>query len=355
MHMHCHYAGQSHLEICACTSVTSCHIKSSGAYVQGRQASIWGLLNHLRVTHPAAAVVPMQIKAQVADRMNTQACNPLKPDRCTATLVYDNPAASAPTTTEHVVSIGPQGNIRCSVPGLESAGEHAQNCGTSVQVQSPNQARSRISSKPIKQSCPYHLRDTLTVSLVSKPDLLAAPSRAVSPQRSQRAPLSHQGQAAAHADTSTPYVRMVAVGPGYSRPEATASVCNTQQGHTQPRTQQQQQESHAAPERCPEPAAASAAGRKAALAQLRLSRRLQQGRLANKQKVQECMATRDRKGSGQQWSSRKQAPQQAAVLNDLGKHMCTAQLTRPCDVSDLNGSAHSMMPYTRDLLACKCQ
>lgn len=288
-------------------------------YPQGRQASIWGLLNHLRVTHPAAKVVPLHLKAQMAHGMGIQASHPLKPDRCAAMVSEDHAAAeSAPV--QHVVSIGPHGHIRCSVPGYASPRQHtasSRDCNHSAQQLHPAQASFK-KGKPTKQSCEYHQRETLTVSLVNQPCVLAAPSRAVSPQRSQRVHAPCKEPASVDATSSTPYVRMVAIGPGYSRPEATAPVECHQQSSSQQR-QQQHQQSHAAPERCPEPVAASPAGRKAALAQLRMARRRQQGGVVAKQKVQECMAARDRPGGGQQWSSRRKASQQPASLIDLGE------------------------------------
>ena len=333
----------------------------------------------------------MQMKAEVADRTNAQTAHPLKPDRCTATAVSQEqtcpeaphaqhgvtfePRKSAqaqhtlaferqePVQAQHIVSLGPRGSIRCSVPGLA----HARHPSAAVQdgVKTTQQCNMRqaspVSGRHMKQACPSHQRDNITVSLVNEPHLLTPPRRAVSPQRSQRGCAAQQCNTSPDAASSKPYVRMVAIGPGYSKPVATASAqcdrqCSSQSQRQQHQSdvragccskptaasaqqerqygcqlkeqqwqqQQQQQQGCASPARCPNPAAASVAGRKAALAQLRMTRGRQQSSIGSKQQVQQCMSARDRQGSGQQWSSRRKTAEQPTTLNDLGER-CVAQ------------------------------
>lgn len=269
---------------------------------QGRQASIWGLLNHLRVTHPAAQVAASHMVAHAADGTHHAYAQALQPDRCAARVVHGNasPAEADPSYAHHVVSIGPQGSIRCSVPASASL------------RQEPLQKGGKGS-----QPCPYHQRETITVSLVNEADLLTPPSRAVSPQRSQRRHAAQAGTTPSAGDSSRPYVRMVAVGPGYSHATpATAAHSSRQSGQ-----EAQQQQEPAGTTCCPEPAAASAAGRKLALAQLRLSRRRQMPGTVTRQMVEDHMPARSRQGPSKQWSSRRkpQNDSEALSLNDLGE------------------------------------
>lgn len=298
--------------------------------------------------------------AQTADRTTAQPVHLLKPDRCTVDI-----AGPQSQDAQHVVSIGPHGTIRCSVPGLASPrptataqhGGHQHDLHQSSRRVSPLRSKQQQGAKHL---CPYHQRDTITVSLVNQPDLLTPPSRAVSPHRSQRGHTAQAATSAADAANTKGYVRMVAVGPGYCSPQATASAQCDRLYSSQPREQQQvhigprccpdasapaqcgkpcirqpkghqcQQQCPAEPERCPEPAAASPAGRKAALAQLRMTRRRQQSGVVSKQKVQECMAARQRQGPGQQWSSSRKAAEHSGPLNDLGKQGTALHSTVAC-------------------------
>ena len=311
--------------------------------------------------------------AQTADRTTAQPVHLLKPDRCTV-----DPAGLQSQDAQHVVSIGPQGTIRCSVPGLASPRPTAtaQHSGHHLDLHPSIRRVSPLRSKQqqgAKHLCPHHQRDTITVSLVNQPDLLTPPSRAVSPQRSQRGQTAQGATSVADTTNTKGYVRMVAIGPGYCNPRATASAQCDKLSSSQPREQQQghigpnrygnasapahcgkpcisqhkghqyQQQGNVGPERCPEPAAASPAGRKAALAQLRMARRRQQGGVVSKQKVQECMAARQRQGPGQQWSSSRKAAEHSGPLNDLGEQGTVLHFTVACrdDISEHCTVQHS--------------
>ncbi|KAL0031718.1 hypothetical protein WJX79_003002 [Trebouxia sp. C0005] len=67
--------------------------------------------------------------------------------------------------------------------------------------------------------CPYHDRETITVSLVQESGLYTPPERSVSPQRSQRghSPAKQRGDSACSGGSSDSYIRVVAVGPAVAK------------------------------------------------------------------------------------------------------------------------------------------
>ncbi len=271
--------------------------------MQGRQASIWGLLNHLRLTHPSSPLLGRQLIGQQAvDRTLTSNAGACKPDRCSgAVAAATNDAKDAhDVISAHVVSVGPHGFVRCTSPVHRSP-------------KAQQHKKRQLGSAP----CPYHDHETITVSLVQESGLYTPPERYVSPQRSQRghSPAKPRGDNACSGSGSDSYVRVVAVGPAVAKHQHRSGQCCDKQDVRQ---------QHAAtPQRCPEPAAAAAQGsRKAALTQLRIARRRQQQQLTPadvEQEVAERMCARNKQGAGAQWSSRKAQKEQQMALSDLGK------------------------------------
>ena len=270
--------------------------------MQGRQASIWGLLNHLRLTHPSSSLLGRQLIGQQAvDRTMTSSAEACKPDRCSgAVAAATNGANNAhDIISAHMVSVGPHGSIRCTSPVHRSP-------------EAQQHKKRQLGSAP----CPYHDHETITVSLVQESGLYTPPERSVSPQRSQRghSPAKQRGHSACSGGGSDSYVRVVAVGPAVAKHQHRSGQCCDKQVARQ---------QHAAtPRRCPEPAAAAAAqgSRKAALTQLKIARRRQQQQLTPadvEQEVADRMYARNKRGAGAHWSSRK--AQQQMALSDLGK------------------------------------
>ncbi len=277
-----------------------------GCNMQGRQASIWGLLNHLRLTHPSSSLLGRQlIDQQAVDRTMTSSAEACKPDRCSgAVAAATNGANNAhDIISAHMVSVGPHGSIRCTSPVHRS-------------LEAQQHKKRQLSSAP----CPYHDHETITISLVQESGLYTPPERSVSPQRSQRghSPAKQRGDSACSGGGHDSYVRIVAVGP---------AVVKHQHRSGQGCDKQDARQLHAAtPQRCPEPAAAAAAAaqgsRKAALTQLRIARRRQQQQLTPadvEQAVAERMCARNKQGAGAHWSSRKVQKEQQMALSDLGK------------------------------------
>ena len=104
--------------------LTTCHISVCEDFqaaaagkcgMQGRQASIWGLLNHLRLTHPQATVVGQPLDQQPVDRTVTSHEEACKPDRCSGAVVAATGGAPA-DSMQDVLSVGPHGSIRCISP-----------------------------------------------------------------------------------------------------------------------------------------------------------------------------------------------------------------------------------------------
>lgn len=267
--------------------------------MQGRQASIWGLLNHLRLTHPSSPLLGRQLIGQAVDRTLTSNAGACKPDRCSgAVAAATNDAHDV--ISAHMVSVGPHGFVRCTSPVHRSP-------------KAQQHKKRQLGSAP----CPYHDHETITVSLVQESGLYTPPERYVSPQRSQRghSPAKPRGDNACSGSGSDSYVRVVAVGPAVAKHQHRSGQCCDKQ--------YVRQQHAATPQRCPEPAAAAAQGsRKAALTQLRIARRRQQQQLTPadvEQEVAERMCARNRQGAGAQWSSRKAQKEQQMALSDLGK------------------------------------
>ena len=268
--------------------------------MQGRQASIWGLLNHLRLTHPSSPLLGRQlIGEQAVDRTLTSNAEACKPDRCSGAVAAATNGAHD-VISAHLVSLGPHGSIRCTSPVHRSP-----------EVQ--QHKKRQLGSAP----CPYHDHETITVSLVQESGLYTPPERSVSPQRLQRghSPAKQRGDNACSGGGIDSYVRVVAVGPAVAKHRHKSGQCCDKQDARQ---------QHAAtPQRCPEPTAAAAQGsRKAALTQLRIARRRQQQPLTPadvEQEVGEMMSGRNKQGAGAHWSSRKAQKEQHMALSDLGK------------------------------------
>ena len=290
-----------------------CHALERCGDVQGRQASIWGMLNHLRLTHPSAGVIASQpLGEQPVDRTLTSHEETCKPDRCSSAIA----AATSPAVTgdclshtQHMVSIGPHGSIRCTSPLLPSP---RQQWPQQQQQQQPPKKRHAGQS-----ACPYHDHETMTISLVGQANVYGSPARAVSPQRSHKNPSHRHGRESSdHSCANDAYVRLVSVRP---------TVGRQQQDKVQPddKSEPTKQQRQAAPVRCPEPAAAAASSssRKAALAQLRMARRQQRQLLPAdvEQRVSEKMGGRKKPaGCGANWSSRKLQDRQHRSLSDSG-------------------------------------
>ena len=280
--------------------------------VQGRQASIWGMLNHLRLTHPSAGVIASQPPGeQPVDRTLNSHEQSCKPDRCSGAVA----AATSPAVTgdcyghaQNMVSVGPHGSIRC----------------TSPMQRSPRQQQQQPQQQPPKKkhagqlACPYHDHETMTISLVGQANMYGSPARAVSPQRSHKNALpSRSRESADHQSCGNDaYVRLVSVRPAVGRQQQDKG----QPGDKSEATQQQRQ---ATPVRCPEPAAAaSSSNRRAALAQLRMARRRQQqlSPADVELHVSEKMGARKKPaGCGANWSSRKLRDRQQRFLSDSGE------------------------------------
>lgn len=268
--------------------------------MQGRQASIWGLLNHLRLTHPSSPLLSRQLIGQQAvDRTLTSSAEACKPDRCSGAVAAATNVAHD-VISAHMVSLGPHGSVRCTSPVHRSP-------------EAKQHKKRQLGSAP----CPYHDRETITVSLVQESGLYTPPERSVSPQRSQRghSPAKQRGDSACSGGSSDSYIRVVAVGPAVAKHQHRSGQCCDKQDARQ---------QHAAtPQRSPEPAAAAAQGsRKAALTQLRTARRRQQQQLTPadvEQEVGERMCGRNKQGAGAHWSSRKAQKEQQMALSDQGK------------------------------------
>ena len=272
--------------------------------VQGRQASIWGMLNHMRLTHPSAGVVASQpVGEQVVDRTLSSHEESCKPDRCSGAIA----AATATAVTgcsvglaQETVSVGPHGSIRCTSPLQRSPGRQQQ-------LQQPKKRHAG------RSGCADHDCETMTISLVGQANVYGSPARAVSPQRPHGdvSPSPGRGNAD-HSCANDAYVRLVSVRPAVGRQQHGKEQLSDRSGATQ-----QQQ---AAPVRCPEPAAASSGNRKAALAQLRTARRRQQLLPADvEQHIAEKMCARKKQGCGANWSSRKMQERQQPFLSDSGE------------------------------------
>ncbi|DBA67288.1 TPA: hypothetical protein ACH3X2_001593 [Trebouxia sp. C0005] len=265
--------------------------------LQGRQASIWGLLNHLRLTHPSSPLLSRQLIGQQAvDRTLTSSAEACKPDRCSGAVAAATNVAHD-VISAHMVSLGPHGSVRCTSPVHRSP-------------EAKQHKKRQLGSAP----CPYHDRETITVSLVQESGLYTPPERSVSPQRSQRghSPAKQRGDSACSGGSSDSYIRVVAVGPAVAKHQHRSGQCCDKQDARQ---------QHAAtPQRSPEPAAAAAQGsRKAALTQLRTARRRQQQQLTPadvEQEVGERMCGRNKQGAGAHWSSRKAQKEQQMALSD---------------------------------------
>lgn len=266
--------------------------------MQGRQASIWGLLNHLRLTHPSSPLLGRQLIGQQAvDRTLTSSAEACKPDRCSGAVAAATNGAHD-VISAHMVSLGPRGPIRCSSPVHRSP-------------EAQQHKKRQLGSAP----CPYHDHETITVSLVQESGLYTPPKRSVSPQRSQRSysPAKQRGDNACSSGGSDSYVRVVAVGPAVAKHQHRSGQCCDKQDVWQ---------QHAAtPQRCPEPAAAQGS-RKAALTQLRVARCRQQQQLTPadvEQEVAERMYARNKQGAGAHWSSRKAQKELHMALSDQGE------------------------------------
>ena len=295
-----------------------------GFDVQGRQASIWGLLNHMRLTHPSAGVIAsQQAEQQAVDRtlstLDQEAC---KPDRCLGAVAAATSTAIPHGSSSHaqdMVSVGPHGSIRCTSPVQRSPRLHQQQ--RQQQEQPPRKRQAGQSA------CPYHDHETMTISLVGQANVYGSPARAVSPQRTHRNASPRQGRSQETADCSSAndaYVRLVSVTPAVGRQQ--------QHGKVQfaDRSGATQQQATAAPVRCPEPAAAcSSSSRRAALAQLRMARRRQQQLLPAdvEQRISEKMCARKKQGCGAEWSSRKVQDRRQLVLSDAGDHESDTAVT----------------------------
>lgn len=269
--------------------------------MQGRQASIWGLLNHLRLTHPSAVLLGKQMMGQQAvDRTFASDAEACKPDRCSGAVAAatNDVDDGNDTVSRHMVNVGPQGSIRCTSPVQRSPRAEQHN-------------KRQSGSAP----CPYHDHETITVSLVPESGLYNPPERSVSPQRSQRgqSPVKQRDGNSCSSRGSDAYVRVVAVGPAVGKHSHGSGQCLDQQ---EPRQQRA-----AALQRCPEPAAASTASRKHALAQLRMARRKQQQLTPAdvEQQVADRMSARSKQGGGSEWSSRKAQKEQHSGLSELGE------------------------------------
>lgn len=272
--------------------------------MQGRQASIWGLLNHLRLTHPSAALVGKQLVGQQpVDRTLTGNADACKPDRCSGTVVaaISDAEHGNNVSNAYMVSVGPHGSIRCSSPVLRSP---------RVQQQKKRQAANA--------PCPYHDRETITVSLVRESGMYTPPQKSVSPQRNRRSPslAKHKDVIAHSCKDGESYVRVVAVGPAVGGHKHGP-------GRWSDKQDAQHQQHGAMPQRCPEPAAAaSQSSRRNALAQLRMARHRQQQQLVPadvQQQVNDKMSDRSKQGAGAQWSSRKANKEQHSSLSELGE------------------------------------
>lgn len=265
----------------------------------------------MRLTHPSAGIIASQlVEQQPVDRTLTtsdeEAC---KPDRCRGAV-----AAATSTGTTHasgshaqdMVSIGPHGSIRCTSPVQRSPGH---------QQQQPGKRQAGHSA------CPFHDHDSMTISLVGQANVYGSPARAVSPQRSHRNASPSQSRYREDADRSCAndaYVRLVSVTPAVGRQHGKVQFAKRSGAS-------EQQESAAAPVRCPEPAAAAAASsstRRAALAQLRMARRRQQQLLPAEveQHISEKMCSRKKQGRGADWSSRRLQDRKQLFLGDSGDH-----------------------------------
>ncbi|KAL0028514.1 hypothetical protein WJX77_011256 [Trebouxia sp. C0004] len=268
----------------------------TGLLHEGRQASIWGLLNHLRLTHPSATLLGRQLIGQQAvDRTLTGNAEACKPDRCSGAVAAATNGAHD-VISAHMVSVGPHGSIRCTSPVHRSP-------------RAQQHKKRQLSSAP----CLYHDHETITVSLVQESGLYTPPERSVSPQRWQRghSPAKQRTDSACIGGGSDSYVRVVAVGPAVAK-HRSGQRCDKQDAPQQ----------HAAtPQWCPEPAAAAAQGsRKAALTQLRIARCRQQQQLTPadvEQEVAERMCARNKQSTGAHWSSRKAQKEQQMALSDL--------------------------------------
>lgn len=260
---------------------------------------MWGLLNHLRLTHPSAAVITSQlVEEQPVDRTLTSSEEACKPDRCSgavaAAISNDHTGGGNAAHSQDMVSLGPNGSIRCTSP---------------VQRSPRPQEQQQKKRHATKSPCPYHDHETITVSLVGQANMYAAPARAISPQRSHRngSPSKRQDGVDSCADGA--YVRLVSVRPALGQ----------QHGDLQNYGRSAQQQ--AAPSRCSDPAAASDGSRKAALAQLRMARRRQQKLLPAEvqQQISAKMHARTKQGSKNHWSSRKSPEKQQEILSDAGE------------------------------------
>lgn len=286
--------------------------------MQGRQASIWGLLNHLRLTHPSAAAISSQpVGQQPVDRTLTSNEAACKLDRCSGAVAAASSNADAGGNTNYaqdMVSVGPHGTIRCTSP-VQRSPRHTQ------QRQQPMQKGAG------QTPCPYHDHQTITVSLVGQANLYSSPAGAVSPQRSHRSasPSKVKGTAD-HSCAADAYVRLVSVGSSVGTRRHDSMQCSDRSGA---------QQQHTAPVRCPEPAAASSSSRKAALAQLRMARRRQQQLYPAdvEQRVSQKMCARKKQGSEAGWSSRKTQDKQQAFLSDAGQsHLkCECKCIKTCN------------------------
>ena len=268
------------------------------------------MLNHLRLTHASAGVIASQpLGEQPVDRTLTSHEETCKPDRCSGAVAAATGLAVTGDCSHHapnMVSIGPHGSIRCTSPLQRSSTQQQQ-----LQQPSPKKRHAGQSA------CPYHDHETMTISLVGQANVYGSPARAVSPQRSQKnASPSRSRESGDHSCANDAYVRLVSVRPAVGRLQQD----KVQPGETSEPTQQQRQ---AAPVRCPEPAAAaSSSNQRAALAQLRMTRRQQRQLLPAdvEQHVKEKMGARKRPaGCGANWSSRKLQERSQQFLSDSGE------------------------------------
>ena len=280
-----------HLDMpqCVCRMLT-CVI------MQGRQASIWGLLNHLRLTHPSAAALSNQQQPQQpVDRTLASHDNMCKPDRCSGAVVATTEGQNGGNAvTAHIVNITPHGSVRCSSPAARSPRQQQLK-------------KRQMASSP----CPYHDRETITVSLVSESGLYTPPEGSVSPQHSRHCSPQRQQETGPGVDDDR-YVRLVAVGPAVGKHQHGSEQCGERQDAKQ---------RHARPQRCPEPAVAAQGSRKLALAKLRTARRQAQQPLTAAdvhQRVADKMSGRKKQGAAAQWSSRKGPKESLGRLSDIG-------------------------------------
>ena len=291
--------------------------------VQGRQASIWGMLNHMRLTHPSAGVIGQTVQGQPVDRTLTSLEETCKPDRCSGAVAAATSPAGNGDCSDHaqnMVSVGPHGSIRCTSPLQRSPRQHKQKHLQQQQQQQKLQQQQPPRNRHAGQlPRPYHDHETMTISLVGQANVYGSPARTVSPQRCSHKNVSPSRgtENADHSCGNDAYVRLVSMRPAVGR---------QQQGKVQPvdRSKAAQQQRQRLPERCPQPAAAapSSSNRTAALAQLRMARRRQQqlSPADVEQHISEKMCARQKPaGCGANWSSMKKQDRQQRLFSDAGK------------------------------------